>query len=344
MDTGKAGFAVSWADTKPFMTSLRQRAEEDLGFRIEYEVSEHAAVTHRAATMPDSFDIFEMSAEYIQVLWNSGAIQPIEIDRIQTWSSINDLVKTGRISPEASFGAGDSPHKSLYVNPESQGNGLGSTPTEQISFLPYVHNVDAFGYSTENPGDGNESWSWLLGRSNHGKVGILIDPAVGFNELAVAAQASGQVSFDDLGNMTRNEIDQFIGVLIELKKSGHFAGFWNTLQESIRFFSSERTQIQTMFAPAFYSLKADGHQVAYASPKEGYRAWQGAVCLSSAAQGSAKDMAYEYMNWWLSGWAGAYLSRQGYYASNPDIVRPYMTTEEWGYWYGGNRQGQILLE
>ncbi|MEQ9023481.1 MAG: signal peptide prediction, partial [Pseudomonadales bacterium] len=141
----------------------------------------------------------------------------------------------------------------------------------------------------------------------------------------------------------RNEIDQFIGVLIELKKSGHFAGFWNTLQESIRFFSSERTQIQTMFAPAFYSLKADGHQVAYASPKEGYRAWQGAVCLSSAAQGSAKDMAYEYMNWWLSGWAGAYLSRQGYYASNPDIVRPYMTTEEWGYWYGGKPAGTDLV-
>ncbi|MEQ9021917.1 MAG: hypothetical protein RLN82_04045, partial [Pseudomonadales bacterium] len=154
-----------WTQAKPVLRvlgrhqtlydSLRQRAEEDLGFRIEYEVSEHAAVTHRAATMPDSFDIFEMSAEYIQVLWNSGAIQPIEIDRIQTWTSINDLVKTGRISPEASFGAGDSPHKSLYVNPESQGNGLGSTPTEQISFLPYVHNVDAFGYSTENPGDGN---------------------------------------------------------------------------------------------------------------------------------------------------------------------------------------------
>ena len=31
-----------------------------------------------------------------------------------------------------------------------------------------------------------------------------------------------------------------------------------------------------------------------------------------------KDAAYDYMNWWLSGWPGAFIAKQGYYISNPE--------------------------
>jgi len=98
-----------------------------------------------------------------------------------------------------------------------------------------------------------------------------------------------------------------------------------------------------MFSPAFYSLKGQGHQVSYATPSEGYRAWQGVMCLSSAVEESAKDMAYEYMNWWLSGWAGAYIARQGYYMSNPDKVRNYLSQDEWDYWYEGKSTNSDLV-
>jgi putative spermidine/putrescine transport system substrate-binding protein len=317
---------------------IRLKAEQDLGFSIEYIIGEHAAVTHRAATQPQSFDLFEKSADYVEVLWNSGAIQPIEKRRIHQWDSIGSLAKTGRVIPDTPIAAGSAPYKILNVIPDTRGNGLGERSTDLVSFLPYVHNVDAFGYLADRPGNnehGSESWSWLLDDQYHGKVGILIDPAVGFNELAMAAQASGLAHFEDLGNMTHDEIGQFINVLIDIKKSGHFAGFWHTLPQSIDFVRSGRTRIQSMFSPAFYRLKSLGYNVVYAQPREGCRAWQGVMCLSSAVENSAKDMAYEYMNWWLSGWAGAYIARQGYYISNPESVRAYLSKAEWGYWYGG---------
>ena len=333
-----------WTQEKPVLRVLgayqtlyediRLKAQEDLGFRIEFTVGEHAAVTHKAATQPESFDVFEKTAEYIEVLWNSGAIQPIEKNRIREWSSISPLAKTGRVTPDARTGQGNPPYMDLNVLPD---NSLGATSSDRISFLPYVHNVDAFGYLTDNAGSDKdaESWSPLLDDRNHGKVGIIIDPAVGFNELALAAQASGRVSIHDPGNMSRDEIDNLVRLLVNLKKSGHFAGFWSTVPESTEFISSGRTQIQSMFAPAFYSLKSQGIKVSYAVPEEGYRAWQGAICLSAKASPSARDMAYEYMNWWMSGWPGAYITRQGYYTSNPGSARPYLSSSEWDYWYEG---------
>jgi putative spermidine/putrescine transport system substrate-binding protein len=59
------------------------------------------------------------------------------------------------------------------------------------------------------------------------------------------------------------------------------------------------------------------------------------MCLSSATGGSVKDAAYEYMNWWLSGWPGAFIARQGYYISNPQRSRPFLSQAEWDYWYLG---------
>ena len=67
------------------------------------------------------------------------------------------------------------------------------------------------------------------------------------------------------------------------------------------------------------------------------------MCLSSKTEGAAKDAAYAYMNWWLEGWAGAFIARQGYYISNPDRSRPLLTPDEWGYWYEG-KPARIALK
>jgi putative spermidine/putrescine transport system substrate-binding protein len=59
-------------------------------------------------------------------------------------------------------------------------------------------------------------------------------------------------------------------------------------------------------------------------------------------EGYAKDAAYEYMNWWLSGWPGAFIARQGYYISNPERTRSELTDAEWDYWYCGQPAAQNL--
>ena len=66
------------------------------------------------------------------------------------------------------------------------------------------------------------------------------------------------------------------------------------------------------------------------------------MCLSSETQGKEKDAAYDYMNWWLSGWPGAFIARQGYYISNPQRSEKYLDSAEWDYWYQGKPATKAL--
>ncbi|MGJ8682120.1 ABC transporter substrate-binding protein [Paraglaciecola sp.] len=315
---------------------LKRRAMDDLGLDLIYEAKGSAAVLQKASVNPQAFDLYEQWSNSIRPLWASGSIQPIDKKRLTYWDEINPLCKTGQISSEAKFGAGDAPYKILHI----QKNGrLGVEHTDQLSFLPYVHNVDSFGYNTNVIAKGTpyitESWGWLLDPKYSGKVGIVNAPTIGIFDLALAAQAQGLAHFTDIGNLTKTEIDQLFKILIVLKNQNHFSGFWNSVPESVDFMRTGRVVIESMFSPAVATLNGKGIPVTYAAPKEGYRGWHGVMCLSAASKGRNKDAAYEYMNWWLSGWPGAFIAKQGYYISNPERSAKYMQKDEWDYWYQG---------
>jgi len=50
----------------------------------------------------------------------------------------------------------------------------------------------------------------------------------------------------------------------------------------------------------------------YQPLEKGYRSWDGGIGLSAALTGLERDAAYEYINWYLDGWVGGFLMRQGY--------------------------------
>jgi len=315
---------------------LRLQAQQDLGIDITFEPGGSAAVLLKASSRPRSFDLYEQWSNSINVLWQADAIQPIDRNRIQLWGEINNLTKTGRITPEAKLGLGDAPYKLLYVQDDLT---LGSTESNHISFLPYVHNVDSFGYNTKQIPEGipyqTESWGWLLDPKHKGKVALVNAPTIGIFDAALAAEAQGLMSFKNMGNMTKPEVDTLFAILIAKKREGHFSGFWSSVPQSVEFMAKGRVTIESMFSPAVSALNGQGVPVTYAAPREGYRAWHGVMCLSSATEGAAKDAAYDYMNWWLSGWPGAFIARQGYYISIPDRAREHLEEDEWAYWYDG---------
>ena len=315
---------------------IRKRAMADLGINLVFEPKGSAAVLQKGSTTPESFDIYEQWSDSIKILWNAGAIQPIDKQRIKRWSEINDLAKKGRIVPGAKMGLGDNPNKLLYVQKDDT---LNTHTSDKVSFLPYVHNVDSFGYNTDFIKKGipyeTESWGWLLDDQWRGKVALVNAPSIGIFDAALAAQARGLIEFENMGNMSIEEIDRLFDILIEKKQAGHFAGLWNSVPQSVEFMVSKRVFIESMFSPGVSSANGRGVPVTYAAPKKGYRGWHGVMCLSSKTEGAAKDAAYAYMNWWLEGWAGAFIARQGYYISNPDRSRPLLTPDEWGYWYEG---------
>ncbi len=315
---------------------LRERAQKELGINIEFYPGGSAEVLMKAITNPTNFDLYEQWSNSTRLLWSSGAIQPIDVQRLAYWKEINALPKTGHITPEARPGAGDVPNKILYI--QSDGS-LGPTPTDRISFMPYVHNVDSFGYNSAIIPRGipyeTESWGWLLDEKHHGRVALVNEPTIGLFDAALAVRAAGLLTFRDIGNLTRAEIDALFEILIDYKRKGHFRGVWNSVPHSVELMARGEVSIESMFSPAVASLNGMGVPCIYAAPKEGYRAWYGVMSLSSAAEGERKDAAYAYMNWWLSGWPGAFIARQGYYISNPERSRPLMEPEEWDYWYEG---------
>lgn len=323
---------------------LRLQAEKDLGIEIQFEPGGSAQVLHQASTRPESFDLYEQWSNSIKVLWQAGAIQSIDTKRLNHWDEINDLTRTGKLTPEAKIGAGDAPNKILYVQKDGR---IGSNPTNEVSFLPYVHNVDSFGYDAGQVPRGKpyetESWGWLLDQQWSGRVALVNEPTIGLFDAALAVQAKGLATFEDIGNLTKSEIDNLFKILVDLRRSGHFRGIWTSVPNSVDLMERGEAVVESMFSPAVFALKAKGIDCVYASPKEGYRAWHGVMCLSSATQGPNKDIAYEFMNWWLSGWPGAFIAKQGYYISNPQRSREHLSAGEWDYWYDGQPASSDLL-
>lgn len=248
------------------------------------------------------------------------------------------------MTPKAKLGAGDAPNKLLFIQPDGT---LGGQPTDNVTFLPYVHNVDSFGYDASIVPRGvpfeTESWAWLLDERWRGRVAIVNEPTIGLFDLALAVQAKGLAQFEDIGNLSEADLETLFKILEHYRHEGHFRGVWSSVPASVDLMSRGEAVIESMFSPAVFDLKGRGIDCVYASPKEGYRAWHGVMCLSSKTSGKVKDAAYEYMNWWLSGWPGAFIARQGYYISNPQRSREELSEAEWDYWYQGKPAATDLL-
>ncbi len=71
--------------------------------------------------------------------------------------------------------------------------------------------------------------------------------------------------------------------------------------------ASGEVVIQSMWSPAVAAVRSKGVPCIYQPLKEGYRVLgRRARASPSTCQGSQLDAAYEYINWYLSGWVGAY--------------------------------------
>lgn len=315
---------------------IRRQAEADLGVKIVYEVLDGVSAQQKAVTDPASFDIYDQWFNSAELVWTAGSLQPIELGRIALWDKVSDLTKKGRLTAHAKLGQGVNPVSRLYVKSDKS---LGPQPSDWISMLPTAHNVDSFGYHPKirrdlRP-DEPESWAWLLDKRWRGKVAILSDPAIGAVDIALALQAGGRLEFDDIGNMTIEEIDALFALLTELRRSGHFRATWSSIPESVRVMERSNVLLANLWSPAITMLRAKHKSLVYASPVEGYRGWHSGIGLSSHLEPKTRDLAYDYLNWWLSGPAGAIVARQGYYMSVLDTTKEQLSPEEWAYWYEG---------
>ena len=324
------------------LEQVRQRAEADLGFDIDFEVHDFLHCQRRAAMEPSAYDIYDQCFHNLDIVWFWGSLQPIDTYRIGDWDRLSDLTRKGGINKYARRGHGDAPFRKLYVQP---GEFLGPEPSRHVSMLPTVHNLDSFGYDTRlfgRPNGQRESWSLLLDPRARGRIALVDEPAIGIFDVALAAEASGALQFANIGNMTVAEVDSLMVFLNELRQEGYFRSVWRNAAEVAQLIRDDELSAQSMWSPVYGDLGSMANIVTEATPIEGYRAWHGGMCLARHLKGAELDMGYEYMNWWLSGWPGAVMARQGYYMSVLDRVKDALPPAEWAYWYEGSPAAQDL--
>ena len=315
---------------------LQERAERDLGFRLQFEQHDFVNAQRIAATQPERYDIYDQCFHNLDIVWHWRAVQKIELARIELWDEVTDLTKKGYMNASASLGSGDAPVTRLYVQ---QDNTLSSAQTSCISMLPTVHNFDSFGVNEQATGLDTDteitSWAGLLDPRWKGHVSVVDEPAIGIFDLALAFRAARIMNFRDIGNLSVEEIDELIDLAANLKAEGHFTSFWRTTQEASELMESGDAWLASIWSPSAIQLKSHNLQIRQAVPVEGYRAWHGGLCLARHLVGKRLDMGYAYLNWFLSGWPGSIVARQGYYMSVPERVRAHLSKSEWDYWYDG---------
>jgi len=265
----------------------------------------------------------------------SGNIFALDAKKIKEFDNITPVFTKGQLPNGKKIGSqGTAPSKVLYLDgPNSKT--FSATPTEYITLIPTVYNADTLGIRPDLIKRPISSWTELLNPEFKGKAAILNIPSIGIMDAAMVVEATGQHQYADKGNMTKAEIDLTMKIMTEAKKAGQFRAFWKDFNESVNLMASGETVIQSMWSPAVTKVRSMGIACTFQPLKEGYRSWASGFCVSKAVSGPKLDWAYEFVNWYLSGWAGAYLNRQGYYSAVLSTAKANMTADEWGYWMEG---------
>ena len=346
------GFPTIWAQNpitlRQFGTgvsninAIAEKCKEDLGITLEMTASDSDAAAQRAVTQPDSYDIADIEYWILKKVFPTGVIQPMDTKRLTYYDKVVPLFKNGKLLPDSKIAQGTAPHTVGFVD------GPGATTfadgeTEWFTMMPTIYNADTLGIRPDLVGREITTWADIMDPAFKGKTSILNIPSIGIMDAAMIMEAMGNITYADKGNMTKEEIDATIDFLIKAKQDGQFRAFWKSFDESVNLMASGEVVIQSMWSPAVAAVRSKGIPCKYQPLKEGYRSWGGGLGLAAHLSGAQLDAAYEYINWYTSGWVGGYLNRQGYYSACMETAKDFMSEDEWGYWIEGKpAQSQIL--
>jgi putative spermidine/putrescine transport system substrate-binding protein len=320
---------------------IAEKFEADTGIKIQYIAVTTDDVTKRAVTAPNSFDLIDSEYFSLKKVIPTGNLKGIDTKRIKNAERITTLFTKGEIAGKKVGDQGTAPKKVMYLEkPESKT--FSATPTQFMTLIPTVYNADTLGIRPDLIKRPIESWKELLNPEFKGKAAILNIPSIGIMDAAMVVEAMGLYKYPDKGNMTKKEIDLTVKTLIDAKKAGQFRSLWKDFNESVNLMASGEVVIQSMWSPAVTAVRTKGIACTFQPLKEGYRAWAAGFGVPRTLAGKQLDAAYEFINWFLDGWAGAYLNRQGYYSAVLDTAKAKMEPYEWAYWMEGKAATQDI--
>ena len=316
------------------LNEVAAKVKEDLGFTLEMTALDSDSVTQRAATQPNSFDIADIEYWICKKVWPTGNLQAMDTSKIKNYDKIVGIFRDGLLTPESTIAQGTAPH-SVGFTSGADGTDFVAEESGWMTLIPTIYNADTLGIRPDLIGRPISNWSELLNPEFKGKASILDISSICIMDMARVVESMGEYKYPDKGNMTKEEIDLTLGIFTEAKKAGQFRAFWKSFDESVNLMASGEVVIQSMWSPAITAVKSKGIPCVYQPLEEGYRSWGGGMGLAASLEGAKLDAAYEYINWYLSGWVGGFLMRQGYYSAVPETSKLFMSDDEWGFWYEG---------
>ena len=323
------------------LNEVADKVKEDLGFTLEMTALDSDSVTQRAATQPDSFDIADIEYWICKKVWPTGNLQAMDTSKIANYDKIVGTFRSGKLTPESVIAQGTAPHTVGFTTGVN-GTDFADEESGWMTLIPTIYNADTLGIRPDLIGRPISNWRELLNPEFAGKASILDISSIGIMDMAMVVESMGEYTYPDKGNMTKEEIDLTLGIFTEAKKAGQFRAFWKSFSESVELMASGEVVIQSMWSPAITAVRSQGIPCVYQPLEEGYRSWGGGIGLSASLSGIELDAAYEYINWYLSGWVGGFLMRQGYYSAVPETSKNFMSEDEWGFWFEGKEaQGDI---
>ena len=320
---------------------IAERFEADTGIKIQYVAVTTDDVTKRAVTAPNSFDLIDTEYFSLRKIIPTGNLLGIDTKRIKNADKITTLFTKGEVAGKKVGDQGTAPKKVMYLE-KPDAKSFASAPTQYMTLIPTVYNADTLGIRPDLIKRPIESWKELLNPEFKGKAAILNIPSIGIMDAAMVVESMGLYKYPDKGNMTKKEIDLTIKTLIDAKKAGQFRSLWKDFNESVNLMASGEVVIQSMWSPAVTAVRSKGIACVFQPLKEGYRAWAAGFGLPATLSGKKLDGAYEFINWFLDGWAGAYLNRQGYYSAVLETAKAKMEPYEWAYWMEGKPAAQDI--
>jgi putative spermidine/putrescine transport system substrate-binding protein len=181
----------------------------------------------------------------------------IDVKRIANYERMVPVFTKGLAHGQAVSRQGTAPIKVSYLQGELA-NTFATEPTQWMTLIPTVYNADTLGIRPDLIGRPITQWRELLNPEFRGKTAILNIPSIGIMDAAMASESMGVLQYSDKGNMTREEIDKTIALLIDAKKKGQFRAFWKEFNESVNLMASGEVIIQSMWSPAVTKVRQMG--------------------------------------------------------------------------------------
>jgi len=341
------GFPMIWAQDIKDITLLHagppvaaipkigEQATKDLGFTIKMQATENVDLLNRFLSQSSAIDVGDVSIVFMKYLVGRNVLQAIPVAKYKYWDQTIPVFTKGTY-PDGSEASnqGVAPYSVLYAT-DATGQKFAAGVSDWLTGIPTITNADTLGVRPDLVGRPISSWADLISPEFKGKAALQDQPTVGVIDVAMALEARGDIKYGNKGNMTRDEIDKTITVMMDIKKGGQFRSFWSTFDQSVNLMASGEVVIQSMWSPAVTAVKTRGIPCVYQPLKEGFRGWGYTLAPMKHLAGLKLYCFYEYMNWYTSGFQGAFIAREGYYSSVPENAKKFLTQAEWDYWYGG---------